>query len=70
MQHMEIPRLGIESELQLLVYATAPAMATLDPNHICSLCCSDVAMPDPQTTEGEPGIEATSSWILVGFLTH
>ena len=24
--HMEVPRLGVESELQLLAYATAPAM--------------------------------------------
>ena len=32
--HMEIPKLGVESELQLLAYATARAM--LDLNHICS----------------------------------
>ena len=31
--HMEVPRLGVESELQLLAYATATA--TLDPSHIC-----------------------------------
>ena len=32
---MEVPRLGIESELQLLAYATATA--TLDPSLICNL---------------------------------
>ena len=26
-QHMEVPRLGVESELQLLAYATATAMS-------------------------------------------
>ena len=31
-QHMEVPRLGAESELQPLVYTTATA--TPDPNHV------------------------------------
>ena len=31
--HMEIPRLGVKSELQLQAYATA--MATLHPSRIC-----------------------------------
>ena len=35
LQHMEVPRLGVESELQLLAYATATA--TWDPRHICDL---------------------------------
>ena len=35
LQHMEIPRLGVESELQLL--ATATATATTDLSHICNL---------------------------------
>ena len=40
---MEVPRLGVESELQLPTYTTATA--TLDPSHICDLyrspqqCC-------------------------------
>ena len=34
-QHMEVPRLGVESELQLSAYATATA--TLDLSHICDL---------------------------------
>ena len=32
---MEVPRLGVEMELQLLAYTTA--MATLDLSHICNL---------------------------------
>ena len=32
---MEIPRLGVESELQLLAYATATAMQ--DPSWVCKL---------------------------------
>ena len=32
---MEVPRLGAESELQLLAYAAAAA--TWDPSHVCNL---------------------------------
>ena len=35
---MEVPRLGVESDLQLLAYTKAIAM--LDPSHICDLHCS------------------------------
>ena len=34
-QHMEVPRLGVESELQLQVYTTATAMQDL--SHVCDL---------------------------------
>jgi len=33
--HMEVPRLGVKSELQLLAYTTATA--TQNPSHICNL---------------------------------
>ena len=33
--HMKVPRLGVESELQLLAYATALTMQ--DPSHVCNL---------------------------------
>ena len=33
--HMEVPRLGVELELQLLDYTTATA--TQDPSHVCDL---------------------------------
>ena len=35
LRHMEVPRLGVESELQLLAYTTATA--TQDPSHITSI---------------------------------
>jgi len=34
-RHMEVPRLGVELELQLLTYTTATAMP--DPSHVCNL---------------------------------
>jgi len=34
-RHMEVPRLGVEWELQLPAYTTA--IATLDPSHVCDL---------------------------------
>ena len=33
--HMEVPRLGVKSELEMPAYATATPM--LDPSHICDL---------------------------------
>ena len=36
MWHMEVPRLGGQSEMQLLAYGTATA--TQDPGHVCELC--------------------------------
>ena len=38
LQHMEVPRLGVKSELQLPAYTTAKAV--LDLSHIYDLCCS------------------------------
>ena len=35
MWQMEVPRLGVKSELQLLAYATATAAQ--DPSHMCDL---------------------------------
>ena len=35
MWHVDVPRLGVESELQLSAYSTAEA--TPDPSHICDL---------------------------------
>ena len=35
LRHMEVPRLGVKSELQLLAYSTATAMP--DPSLICNL---------------------------------
>ena len=62
-RHMEVPRLGVEWELQLSAYATAIATATPDPGSIFDLYHS------LQQHWGRPGIEPTSSQILVRFLT-
>ena len=35
LQHVEVPRLGAESELQLPAYTTA--ITTQDPSHVCNL---------------------------------
>ena len=36
---MDIPRPGVETELQLLAYTTAISQLP-DPSYICDLCCS------------------------------
>ena len=35
LQHMEVPRLGVQMELELLAYTAATAMQ--DPNRVCKL---------------------------------
>ena len=60
---MEVPRLGVELELQLPAYATAtatwlqPAYTTVHGN------------AGSLTHYVRPGIEPASSWILVGFIS-
>ena len=49
---MEVPRLGVESELQLLAYATATAMP--DQSWSCNLP-QLMAIPDPRLTEQGQG---------------
>ena len=44
-RHMEVPRLGVEWELQLPAYTTAAA--TPDPRHVCDLMPQLLATPDP-----------------------
>ena len=52
LQDMEVPRLEVKLELQLLAYSTATAMWDL--NWVCSLHHS-TALPDPQPTEWGQG---------------
>ena len=59
-----IPRLGVISELQLPVYATATAV--LYPSHIFEL----VAMPDPSPTEQGQGSNSHPHGYSVRFLTY
>ena len=52
--HMEVPRLGVELELQLPAYTIAAAMQ--DPNHICNLYIPQLTVTlDPQPTEQGQG---------------
>ena len=51
--HMEVPRVGVYSELQLPIYTTATAIP--DPSHIL-------------THWARPGTEPASLWILIGCL--
>ena len=63
LRHMEVPRLGIESELQHLAYTTA----TPDPIRVCNRHHSSCQLLDPY----RPGIEPAPSWVLVGLpLSH
>ena len=45
LQRMEVPRLGVESELQLP--ASTTATATSDPGSVCDLHCDLTATPGP-----------------------
>ena len=62
LRHVEVPRLGVESELQLP--ASAKATASQDPSHVCDLQHSSQQLQIP-----DPGIKPASSWILVGFVS-
>ena len=64
--HMEVPRLGVESKLQLLAYATATTMP--DPNHVRDLHTAH-SNAGSLTHWAGPRVEPTSSQILVGFIT-
>ena len=65
--HMEVPRLGVGSELQVLVYTTAIARPNwsciCDLHHNSQQC--QIFNPLSEARDMEP----TSSWILVGLLT-
>ena len=62
-RHVEVPRLGVQSEPQLPAYTTATAMQ--DPSHVCNLHHSSQQcwILNPLS---EAGIEPITSWI-VGF---
>ena len=65
-RHVEIPRLWVKSELQLLAYATVTA--TSDPSWVCNLHHAHGNTGSLTHWVG-PGIKPASSWILVGFAT-
>ena len=61
---MEVPKLGVESELQLLAYTTAMP----DPSHVCDLHhrSRQRRILNPLS---KAGMEPTSSRILVRFFS-
>jgi len=64
---MEVPRLGVESELQLPAYTTATAMRGIQ--------AASATYTAAHGNSGSPmhlaglGIEPATSWILVGFVS-
>ena len=68
LQHVEVPRLGVKSQLQPLAYTTATT--TPDSSCICYLCRSlqQHWILNP-LSEARPGIKPTFSWILVRFIS-
>ena len=67
LRHMEVTRLGVDSELQLLAYATATA--TSDPSHICDLHHSSQQCHILNPLRNRE-IEPAPSWILVRFVIY
>ena len=66
-RHREVPRVGVESELQPpLAYTTATA--TPDPSHICNLHTAH-GNTGSFTHWARPGIEPVFSWMLVRFIS-
>ena len=60
-QHMDVPRLGVESEPQTPAYTIATAL--LDPSHICTLHHSSWQR-QILNHQGRPGIKPTYSRTL------
>ena len=65
-RHMEVPRLEVEQELQLLAYTTATAIPDL--SCICNLNHSSWQCQIPNLLS-EGGIEPTSSGMVVRFVS-
>ena len=64
-QHMEVPRLGFKSELQLPAYTTATA--TGDPSHICDTTAHSTARSPILWVR--PEIKPATSWTPVRFIS-
>ena len=68
-QHMDVPRLGVKSRLQLQAYTTATATAMQNLSHTCNLHHSS-QQPWILNPLNEAKIKPASPWILVQFITH
>ena len=65
MWHMEVSRLGVQEELQLLAYTTTAA--TWDPSQVCDLHHS--SQQGQILNSLRPRIKPETSWILISFIT-
>ena len=65
---MELPRLGDESELQLLAYTTATAMQCGIHSESANYATAH-GNSGSLTHRARPGIEPASSWLLVRFIS-
>ena len=65
--HMEVPRLGVKSELYLLAYTTA--IATWDPSLFCDIHHSSQQHQILNPLSGARNWTQVL-WILVGFINH
>ena len=66
--HMEIPRLGVQSELQLSDYVPQPQQCQIWA--VSATCTTAHSNSRSLTHWAKPGIEPASSWILVRFVNH
>ena len=66
--HMEVPMLGVESELQPYTTATAVPDLSLIPS-VSATYVTACSKAGSLTQWARPGIKLTSSWILVRLLT-
>ena len=66
LRHMEVPRLGIESELQLPAYITAMATQIWTASSTYTTAQGNTRS---LTHWARPGLEPTTSWFLVRFIS-
>ena len=66
LRHMEVPRIGVESELQLPAYTTATGRGNQLTSATYTTAHHNTGF---STQQARSGIEPTSSWIPVGFMT-
>ena len=67
-QHMEVPRQGIKSDLQLPAYTIATV--TQDPSHVCNLRHTAHGNTGSLTHWVRPGIKPASSRMLVRLVNY
>ena len=67
LRHMELPRLGVELEIQLLAYNNSHSNCEIQAASVTYTIAHSYA--GSPTHWARPGIEPASSWILVGFIS-